>query len=83
MKILKVIEKDILAKKEFVEIFGRVNENELFKLHFYIGLYIRNKYIWNNEKNYQILSKHYNVTHPDDISSCIIRDLYKIINKKD
>ena len=32
MKILKVIEKDILAKKEFVEIFGLVNENELFKL---------------------------------------------------
>ncbi len=55
--------------------------NELSKVHFSIGMYIRNKYIWNNKINFYVLSNYYKLYSADEISSKIIVELYCQINK--
>ncbi len=48
---------------------------DVVNLHFGLGMYIRNKYLWRNKENIEYFAQYYGVEHPDDISSCMIKEL--------
>ena len=73
MKILEKILKDLSSDEEVVSTL--LAKPDLWDLHFTLGLRIRNRYLWGNEKTAKALMKHYGVTHIDDVSSKIILDL--------
>lgn len=55
--------------------FKESNFNEDFFAEFFtVGSYIRNNYLWDNDRNIDYFFKFYGVCHPDDISLCIILD---------
>lgn len=39
-----------------------------------IELYIRNTFLWNNERNIKLLQKYYKIEHVDDISVLLLKD---------
>ena len=82
MELLEKIIKDVSATPKVKTQLMKMEENELYKLHFSIGLYIRNKFLWGNILNIKNLSKHYDVYSVDDISSKIIFDIYMSIKNK-
>lgn len=43
-------------------------------LHYSLGTYIRNIYLWSSESNVNILAEHYGVSNIDDLSALIIND---------
>lgn len=70
-----------MSQKRVVQMLKALKINELSKVHFSIGMYIRNKYIWNNKINFYVLSNYYKLYSADEISSKIIVELYCQINK--
>ncbi len=54
---------------------------DIATLHFGLGMYIRNRYLWGNAETIQILKEYYKVESVDDISWEIIKDLYKELKK--
>ena len=81
MELIEEIKKDLLSQKKVVQMLKALKINELSKVHFSIGMYIRNKYIWNNKINFYKLSNYYRLYSADEISSKIIVELYCQINK--
>lgn len=81
MELIEEIKKDLLSQKKVVQMLKALKINELSKVHFSIGMYIRNKYIWNNKINFYVLSNYYKLYSADEISSKIIVELYCQINK--
>lgn len=81
MELIEEIKKDLLSQKKVVQMLKALKINELSKVHFSIGMYIRNKYIWNNKINFYVLSNYYKLYSADEISSKIIVELYYQINK--
>ena len=81
MELIEEIKKDLLSQKKVVQMLKALKINELSKVHFSIGMYIRNKYIWNNKINFYVLSNYYKLYNADEISSKIIVELYCQINK--
>lgn len=81
MELIEEIKKDLLSQKRVVQMLKALKINELSKVHFSIGMYIRNKYIWNNKINFYVLSNYYKLYSADEISSKIIVELYCQINK--
>ena len=80
MELIEEIKKDILSQKDAVKMLKKLKINELSRVHFSLGLYIRNKYIWRNKMNFYRLSNYYNLTNADDISGKIIYEVYCQIN---
>ena len=71
-----------LKKKEIEEI-KNLNEDELSKLHFGLGLYIRN--YWLREKGFEKLNTYFHelgLLHYDDVSSLIIKNYWYYLNNK-
>ena len=81
MELIEEIKKDLLSQKKVVQMLKALKINELSKVHFSIGMYIRNKYIWNNKINFYVLSNYYKLYSADEISSKIIVELYCQIKK--
>lgn len=81
MELIEEIKKHLLSQKKVVQMLKALKINELSKVHFSIGMYIRNKYIWNNKINFYVLSNYYKLYSADEISSKIIVELYCQINK--
>lgn len=79
--IINVILNDLKNKKVFVNTIKRCTLKELSDFHFGMGLYIRNKFLWNDKENYIYLSKYYNETDIDKISQKILEELYYIVRK--
>ena len=82
MKTLEEIEKELLSEEQIVEVLEESEEEDLIFLHWSLGTYIRNKYLWHNKETFEPLSKHFNGADEDEVSSEIIKDLYYIIHKK-
>ncbi len=80
MELIEEIKKDILSQKNVVKILKSLKINELPSVHFSIGMYIRNKYIWNNKINFYKLSNYYKLYTADEISSKIIDEIYCQVN---
>lgn len=76
MELIEEIKKDILSQKDAVKMLKKLKINELSRVHFSLGLYIRNKYIWCNKMNFYRLSNYYNLNNADDISGKIIYEVY-------
>ena len=56
-RLEKLIINDILSNNNFSNTINNTSNDNLISLHFQIGTYIRNKFLWNNPKNVIILSK--------------------------
>ena len=83
MDLVEEIKKDILSQKKVVKMLKSLKMKDLPIVHFSIGMYIRNKYIWSNESNFQKLSQYYKLYTADEISSKIIKEIYLQVNKID
>ena len=59
-----------------------MQRDELPWLHFTLGTYVRNKYLWDNFNNKKVLADYYNEEDIDGLSYKIIEELYNIVNKK-
>lgn len=74
LEIVQIIKKDLQNNMDLNDLKG-LHERDIFKWHFGIGLYIRNKYIHKNPQNFKILSEHYHTNIVDDISEKIMREI--------
>lgn len=83
MEILDEIKSDIKKDKKIVTMLKKTKLADLSLLHFSLGMYIRNRYLWGKNENIKRLSLHYNVADVDSISSKIIYDIYFEVNKID
>ena len=77
----EVIE-DILKNSEVVESLENLFRENLIFMHMGLGMYIRNKYLWESKANIKYFMKYYQKDNVDEISDCIIRDLISIIIKR-
>ncbi len=82
MKTLEEIEKELLSEEQIIKTLEECEEEDLIFLHWSLGTYIRNKYLWHQEETFRALSKHFNGADEDEVSFEIIKDLYYITNKK-
>jgi len=77
--LLKEIFEDLSKNESLVNKLKTVSEDSPFLFNFGTGMYVRNKYLWGNEKNIQLLSVYYETFTVDDISKCILKDFYEKI----
>ena len=68
-KLIEEIENDL---KNQIDLKTLKTNNPLY-LHFGVGMYIRNKYLWKNPELCKKLSLDFGSSHPDEISSEIIQ----------
>ncbi len=67
MDILDKIINELLKNKDINHILSTTLYEELALLHFSVGMYIRNKYLWNNKQNIKYLSQLFNTCDIDKI----------------
>lgn len=82
MNMLNKILSDLLKDIHIVYTISSIPYEKLETLHFSVGMYIRNKYLWHNSANFKALSVFYNTFDIDKISYFIIKDIYFLIHKK-
>ena len=74
MRLLKEIIQDLdQFKNEIYE-----SQDDIIFMHFGIGLYIRNKYLWGNKNNILYFEKIFKVNSPDEISAKILKYYIKL-----
>ena len=71
--------KDIFnnIKNEISIIIDLEKLDDILYKHFYLARLIRNKYLYNNNFNKQILSRYYKTQNIDDLSFLILEDVIK------
>lgn len=69
MDLLDQIMQDIEKYKEKI----LKDQDDSFFMHFGIGMYIRNQYLWHQPKNIQYFEEKFGLSDPDDISHEILR----------
>ena len=82
MDILNKILSDLVKDNDIYCILTSTPYEELDILHFSVGLYIRNKYLWHDSTNFKALSVFYNTCDVDKISRLLLRDVYFEVHKK-
>lgn len=70
--LLKEIFKGLGKNEKLSQIINKVNFGYLWNFHFTIGTYLRNKYLWHNEYNYNLLKTFYKIDDIDDISMSLL-----------
>ena len=73
---------DILNTSEIVESLDNLLRENLIFMHMGLGMYIRNKYLWESKTNREYFMKYYHKDNVDDVSDCIIRDVISILVKR-
>lgn len=77
MELEKQIIDDIMSSPCIEEI-KQYEEKDLIGLHFSLGMYIRNKYLYSKKGNIQTLAKYYKISpEPDEISGRIVESIIK------
>ena len=71
----KQIINDITRKRKLVQEIKETNPQDLL-LHFGVGGYIRDKYLWQCPQNVKKLSMLYGTDNIDDISHCLVKKIY-------
>lgn len=82
MDILNKILDDLIKDEYINYTISTVSYEKLELLHFSVGIYIRNKYLWNNSAYLEVLYTLYNTSDVDKISSFIIKHVYFLIHEK-
>lgn len=85
MKISHEIAKAILIiewvfASEDLEAIKNMPAEELYALHFGIGIWIRNNLLHEKSSFYRCFKKE-GITHPDDMSAIIIKELHTYLQK--
>lgn len=71
--------KDIMCDLDKYKTIIFQNKYDFLFLHYSLGLYIRNKYIWENPENFEFLKNYFSLNDADEISYKLVQ-LY--FNKK-
>ncbi len=69
MDLIKDIMRDLDKYKKIIF----QNRYDFIFLHYSLGLYIRNKYIWENPKNFEFLKNYFSIDDADGISLKLIK----------
>lgn len=80
--LIETICRDLIMQFNFAESVKNMSISNLIEYHFGIGMYIRNKYLWNNTDNVKTLSEYYNADCEDDISHEILKDFYRAVQRQ-
>lgn len=82
-RLLKNIKEDLKVKIVECEQDPEFDPEEPLFVHFGVGMYIRNKYLWHNEKNIKVLGKYYGTQEVDEISNKLWKEFWAEYKKED
>lgn len=73
----KNIIEDILNNKDFINEIDIAKQDNFIFIHYTLGAYIRNKYLWKNPYNFNKLSSLYGLDNIDNISKVLVDKIIK------
>lgn len=72
-EIIREIKLDLESKINLKEL----DMTDVWKVHFGVCLYIRNKYLWENKPRTEMLLEYFNLENVDDLSHKILEKIRK------